>query len=603
MFWQMFLAFGLLIVLALGSLGGAVGAWVEQQALAQVEDRLKTKAILLQELVRLRKSDELQSQIEVLQTQTQARITLIGKDGIVLAESDRDDLPKLDNHGQRPEVEAARIAKSKFGVATRYSTTLRKKMMYVALQTTGTGDVAFVRVAMPVTVVQEQADHLRNLVWGTAAAAALIALFITWRLTRRFATPLQELTTGAQKIAGGDYGHKVYVERRDEFGQLGSTFNYMSGQLAAQFAQLDEDRQQLRAVLSGMVEGVIAIDAEQNILFANDCAGQMWDFGSRSAAGRKLWEVVRQRDVLELVQTTMSEADAEAHKLEFNAPAGKSLLVHIAQLPGKPTRGAVLVFHDTTELRHLERLRQDFVANVSHELKTPLSVITACVETLIFGGVDDLENRGRFLDRIHEQTQRLHALILDLLSLARIESGEQAWTMQTFVVADVIRACVERHQERLQAKQQTLALEPPDHDAEIVVFADIEAVSEILDNLVDNAVKYTPQGGTLRLRWSADADQCIIEVEDTGIGIPHGDLPRIFERFYRVDKARSREMGGTGLGLSIVKHLAQAMRGSVGAASELGKGSVFTVRLPRTKGAAQANRAEKKPHPLEIAAP
>ncbi len=583
MFWQMFLAFGLLIVLALCALGVVVGAWVEQQSLQQIEERLKAKAILVEEIVRGRKFAELQSLVEGLRARTETRITLIAPDGSVVAESDRRDLADLDNHGQRPEVDAARHSVTGHGTATRHSITVNKNMMYVALKTADTPGIAFVRVALPVTQVQQQAAQLRTVVWGTAAGTALIALFFAWGLTRRFAQPLQELTDGARKIAGGDYGHKVYLDRKDEFSQLADTFNYMSGQLMVQFAQLDEDRQQLRAVLSGMVEGVIAIDAEQNILFANERAGQMWEFGTRSAAGRKLWEVVRQRDVLELVQATMLEPNDEARKLEFSANAGKSLLAHVAQLPGTPTRGAVLVFHDTTELRHLERLRQDLVANVSHELKTPLSVITACVETLILGGVDDVENRGRFLERIHEQTQRLHALILDLLSLARIESGEQAWTMQPLDVGDFIRGCVERHQERVEAKQQTLVLEPPTQNVDLSVFADTEALSEIFDNLVDNAVKYTPAGGTIRLRWFADADACTIEVTDTGIGIPESDLPRVFERFYRVDKARSREMGGTGLGLSIVKHLVQAMHGSVRAASELGKGSVFTVRLPRAE--------------------
>jgi two-component system, OmpR family, phosphate regulon sensor histidine kinase PhoR len=580
MFWQMFLAFASLVVLALGALGGVVGAWVEQQAMRQMEERLTGKAFLVEEIVRGSKPAEWQSQVEALRNRTGTRITLFAPDGTVAAESDPPERRGLDNHR---ELEEARRAPVGHGMATRLSSAIGKDMMFVALKTSGTPGIAFVRVALPVTEAQDHAAHLRNVVWGTAAAAALVALFIAWRLTRRFAQPLQELTDGANKIAAGDYGHKVYLDRKDEFSQLADAFNYMSGQLTVQFAQLDEDRQQLRAVLSGMVEGVIAIDGEQNILFANERAGQMWDFGTRSAAGRKLWEVVRQRDVLELVQTTMREGNDEARKLEFSANAGKSLRAHIAQLPGTPTRGAVLVFHDTTELRHLERLRQDFVANVSHELKTPLSVITACVETLIEGAVDDAENRGRFLERIHEQTHRLHALILDLLSLARIEAGEQAWTMQLVAVGDVIRGCVERHQERVQAKQQTLALEPPAENAEISVFADIEALSEIVDNLVDNAVKYTPAGGTIRLRWFADADACTIEIMDTGIGIPESDLPRIFERFYRVDKARSREMGGTGLGLSIVKHLVQAMNGTVRAASELGKGSVFTVRLPRAE--------------------
>ena len=577
-YWQLFLAFGLLIVLPLGVLGGFVGTWVEEQALAQIEDRLRSKAILLQEFVRGHEADKLQSQIAELHEKIDTRITLIAADGHVVAESTKDP-SDLDNHGQRPEVEDARV--TGFGAATRYSATTQKTMMYVALRTTDSPRIEFVRVALPVSDIQDQAVRVRNLVWGAAAGTALLALLLAWWLTRRIVLPLQELTSRADKIAAGDYGQKVYIDRKDELGQLASTFNNMSTQLAAQFAQLDEDRQQLRAVLSSMVEGVIAIDSEQSILFANDRAGNMLEFTTKTAAGRKLWEVVRQYSVQELVQATMLATNGDANRLEFTDATGKSLMLHIAQLPGEPTRGAVLVFHDTTELRRLEHLRQDFVANVSHELKTPLSVITACVETLMEGGLDDVEHRGRFMERIHEQTARLHTLILDLLSLARIESGEQHWAFEELTIADSAEACVERHHARTQSKKQSLVLETPASEPNLQAWADEEALSEILDNLVDNAVKYTPEGGTIRLRWWSEAGYCIIEVQDTGIGIPEHDLPRVFERFYRVDKARSRELGGTGLGLSIVKHLVQAMQGTIRARSELGKGTTFSIRLPQ----------------------
>jgi two-component system phosphate regulon sensor histidine kinase PhoR len=570
------------MVLALGVAGGVVGAWVEQQALQQIEERLKSKAILLQEIVRGRGVEELRSQVEALHQKINTRITLIDKEGRVVAESDTKNLDAMDNHSHRPEIEQARVAP--FGVATRYSTTVHKNMMYVALHTPDAPHVAFVRVALPVTEVQAQASRLRNFVWWSAGGMALLALLLAWWLTGRIARPLQELTAGAQQIAAGEFGHKVYLDHRDELGHLADAFNHMSSQLADQFTQLDEDRQQLRAVLGSMVEGVIAIDGEQNILFANDRAGQMLEFPAKTSAGRKLWEVVRQHSVQEMVQTTMRAPGGDPCKLEFTDPAGKSLLLHVAQLPGETARGAVLVFHDTTDLRRLERLRQDFVANVSHELKTPLSVITACIETLVEGGVDDVDNRGRFLDRIQEQTHRLHALILDLLSLARIESGEQVWTLQPLSVVELAQACVERHQARATSKKQTLMLEPPASEKDAPVFADEEALSEILDNLVDNALKYTPEGGTIRLRWWGDNACCNIAVQDTGIGIPDSDLPRVFERFYRVDKARSRELGGTGLGLSIVKHLVQAMQGTIRADSIVGKGTTFTIRLPKPLG-------------------
>ncbi|MBI2803696.1 MAG: HAMP domain-containing protein [Planctomycetes bacterium] len=578
MFWQTFFAFGILIVVALGVLGGVIGSWVERQALLQIEERLKSKAILLRELARGRSVTDLREQVEALRRKIDTRITLIGADGAVLVETDREDLEELDNHLKRPEIQQSRTAP--YGVATRYSTTVQKSMMYVATHSPDTSEVAYVRVALPVTEVVADAARLRNLVWITAAGTALLALFVTWILTRRLTQPLQELSDGARAIAAGDYGHKVYIDRKDETGRLAGVFNHMSSQLARQFTQLDEDRQQLRAVLSSMVEGVIAIDGEQDILFANDRAGLMLDFSTTNAAGRKLWEIVRQRAVLDLVQATLRESSESPRNLEFIEAAGKSLMLHVAQLPGESARGAVLVFHDTTELRRLERLRQEFVANVSHELKTPLSVIAACVETLIDGGMDDVENRGRFLQRVLEESHRLHALILDLLSLARIESGDQHWILKPLLVADLVQASIDRHQARARGKKQTLTLDSS-AKASVQVMADQEALSEILDNLVDNAVKYTPEGGVIRLNWWPEDGHVNLEVQDTGIGIPESDLPRIFERFYRVDKARSREMGGTGLGLSIVKHLVQAMQGGIRASSTLGQGSTFTVRLPK----------------------
>jgi two-component system, OmpR family, phosphate regulon sensor histidine kinase PhoR len=418
-------------------------------------------------------------------------------------------------------------------------------------------------------------------------------------VSRRLARPLQELTGRAEQISRAEFGAKVYVESRDELGTLARTFNNMSERLGEQFAQLEDDRQQLRTILSGMEEGVVALDAEERILFANDRAGALLGFQARSAVGRKLWEIVRQRAIHDVVWRVLAGEATSRGEMETEG-GGRFLLLRGVRLPGPGLRGAVLVLHDMTELRRLERIRQEFVANVSHELKTPLAVIKACVETLIDGGIEDEVHRGSFLQQMAEQTERLHSLILDLLSLARIESGSAGFEFESVDLAPIIMRCIERHRSRAIGKRQTLEAcfssngtaadaeaathrpPPTDHASDApAAWADPEAVGQILDNLVDNALKYTPQGGNISVRFRSDTDHVVLEVEDTGIGIPERDLPRIFERFYRVDKARSREMGGTGLGLSIVKHLVQAMHGSIRATSRLGKGSMFEVRLPR----------------------
>jgi two-component system phosphate regulon sensor histidine kinase PhoR len=416
---------------------------------------------------------------------------------------------------------------------------------------------------------------------AVVGAGGLLAVFVlsAW-ISRKSTRPLRELMRAAEGIGTEAVGQRVFPETGDEVGQLGRTFNRMSARLAERIARLEEDRQQLRTVLSGMVEGVVALDAEQRILFANDRAAQLLEFPAAAPVGRRLWEVVRHRPLLDAVRRALDGSEPSREELNWNGTAAtRSLTVHAARLPGPPPRGAVLVLHDTSELRRLERLRQEFVANVSHELKTPLSVIKANVETLLLGAIEDAEHRGQFLERIARQSDRLYALILDLLSLARIESGAELFELRAVPVATVARACLERHRERAEARHQTLTL--AEETPALEVWADEEALEQILDNLVDNALKYTPDGGHIHVSWRPEEELVAIEVADDGIGIPATDLPRIFERFYRVDKARSREMGGTGLGLSIVKHLTQAMNGTVRAASQVGHGTTFTVCLPQ----------------------
>jgi two-component system phosphate regulon sensor histidine kinase PhoR len=291
--------------------------------------------------------------------------------------------------------------------------------------------------------------------------------------------------------------------------------------------------------------------------------------------------VTRQRTLREAVDAALAGGGPQRRELAWNGASEKYLTLYVSLLPGGNPVGAVLVIHDTTELRRLERLRQEFVANVSHELKTPLANIKSSVETLIDGAVEDPSARGLFLAEIADQADRQQMLIEDLLSLARIESAEQRFIPERVLVDDAVHACLDRHRTRAEARGLTLngvalANTPPD----LTVWADEAAFAQVLDNLVDNAIKYTPTG-RITARWRATPIEVIIEVEDTGMGIPAADQPRIFERFYRVDKARSREMGGTGLGLAIVKHLVQAMKGTVRVVSEEGIGSLFTVSLPR----------------------
>jgi two-component system phosphate regulon sensor histidine kinase PhoR len=576
-FWRLFGTFGLLSLLSIGLLGMVVVAQVDRHERERITNSVRVRAELARDALRGRNDDDAarQEHVKRLAEAAGARVTLIADDGRVLADS-AEDPAVLENHADRPEIVQARA--QQVGVAIHYSTTLKQPMLYVALRVDDLGpDVAFVRTALPVDRLDEQIRSLHYIIWTVAACAGLVAVALAFWVARRTVRPLRELTEAARLIAAGAYGHKVYASGSDEFGALARTFNHMSARLARQFAQLEEDRQQLRAILSGMVEGVIALGADERILFVNKRAARLLDFQAQAAVGRRLWEVVRVRPLQDLARRTLADPEPRQEELRWNSPGLRSLTVHAARLAS--TGGAVLVLHDTTDLRRLERVRQDFVANVSHELKTPLSVIKACIETLLDGAAEDPQHRTRFLERIGDQSDRLYALILDLLSLARIESGEEVFELHALALGTAVESCLERHRARAEAKQQQLVAEPPGGD-EIAAHVDEEALAQILDNLVENAIKYTPEGSRIVVRWRAEGGQVHLEVEDNGQGIPEADLPRIFERFYRVDKARSREMGGTGLGLAIVKHLTQAMKGGVRATSCVGKGTTFIVSLP-----------------------
>ncbi len=421
--------------------------------------------------------------------------------------------------------------------------------------------------------------RLSQAVVVTGVVIVLLSVIPAYVLARRFTQPLHELAEGAKRLADGDLGLKIHTDAGHEFVALARSFNDMSKKLAGTFALLAHDREQLRTILSGMVEGVVAFDGEQQVLFANERAGVLLGFDTDAAIGRKLWEVARQRAVQEIVEKALS-GGPHREELDCTGPDVRRLAAYVSRLPD--TDGAVMVLHDITDLRRLERLRQDFVANVSHELKTPLAVIQSNIEALQDGAADDPVTRGPFLERVKHEADRLDALIQDLLRLAKIESGEQPLELGRVPLDAAIAECLERQATRAEAKSMAMIEVPPKTATkDVAAYADDDAVGAILDNLVDNAIKYTPSGGKITVRWAATDRHVQIEVEDSGIGIAEADLGRVFERFYRADRARNRAAGGTGLGLAIVKHLVQSLHGQVNVSSVLGKGTTFKVTLPR----------------------
>ncbi len=407
---------------------------------------------------------------------------------------------------------------------------------------------------------------------------------ISWACFQRIA--LKELISSVRALGDQRLTRPIQSNVTGPVGELVTLFNKVAPQLEQKMVQLERDRQQLQAVLSGMAEGVIAIDARRRLLFANAEASTLFRL-DETGVGRLVAELIRNPQVQDAVEATLTSPGGYQGEVTFigrESPPRSStrvLALHGTPLPGSPAPGGVLVFHDVTELRHLERMRQDFVANVSHELKTPLASIKAYTETLLDWGLDDPAVNVRFLKRIEEQAERLNLLIMDLLSLARIEAGQDTFRHEPLQLAGVVHARIEDARPRAEAKGLTFSIELDELDDTVLVIADEEAVRQILDNLLDNAVKYTPENKSVAVRCRLTADAVLLEVADTGIGIPRDDLPRIFERFYRVDKARSRAMGGTGLGLSIVKHLVQSIGGKLTVDSRVGSGTTFGIELPR----------------------
>lgn len=434
-------------------------------------------------------------------------------------------------------------------------------------------------------------------IWGTAGLAIVLGLVTMWYTMQAMVTPLVELTKNVQRTRLEE-STAASATNSDEMGILADAFSQMQRQLASRVDDLQQNSSHLQAVLENMIEGVLAISADKTILLANDASRRMLDIRFTDPAGKSLLEVTRARPVFEAVEQALGSSQAIEREFESSGVQRRTVALRATRLPGNPSPGAMVVLHDVSELRRLESLRREFVAGVSHELKTPLAAIKAYAETLRMGAVNDPENNLNFVLRIEEQAERLHQLILDLLQIARVEAGQEVFEITTVYVRDVFDECQSQFADVAANRKVQLDIESPISD--VAVLADEEGVRTILSNLVDNALKYTPEGGKVCVRCvegkpsgmsvdagkrtaTKDIDWLCLEVSDSGIGIAEKDQARVFERFFRVDKARSRELGGTGLGLSIVKHFVQAFGGSVAVESQLRQGSKFRVLLPRAE--------------------
>jgi two-component system phosphate regulon sensor histidine kinase PhoR len=568
---------------ALAALLLLAGPVLQRRAVRQTEETLSAEAHLMARVVedalaRGMGTEALDPLIDDASRDMGARVTVIAPDGRVVADSavSGAELAALENHAGRPEVREA-LARG-MGQSQRHSATLDVDLLYTAVPVRHGGRVVgVVRLSRPLGWIAEQGRAL----WRSAALALLLALLATGLLSLLFSASLgrslQEIMEAARQFAQGNLSARIRVRRDDELGELARIINGSADQLERRMAEISRDRGRTDAILSAMDDGVLAVDHRGSVILANATLTEALDL--REPIGRHYLEVIRQREVgalIEDVLRTGERRDTEAELLQL----GRVFDITGAPFPaeaGQPS-GAVLTFNDATERRRLERMRRDFVANASHELRTPLTSIRGFVEALEDGAVAEPETAQRFLGKIRAHADRMAVLVDDLLDLSRLESGgrppEWKETRPSEVAEGVLASFA------VPAARKNLGLRHADQGAPTIL-TDPERLRRILENLVDNAVKYTPEGGHVEVTTSPGPDGAArIQVADDGPGIAAEHLARIFERFYRVDKARSRELGGTGLGLSIVKHLAEGMGASVSVESEPGKGSRFTVSLP-----------------------
>lgn len=513
---------------------------------------------------------------ESIGTVIKARVTLIAANGTVLGDSDvgQARLAQLENHLQRPEVQESLINGS--GSAVRYSDTLRTKMLYSAM-TYGNGTVdGIIRLAMPLEYLASARNALHGMVGGASALTILIALLFSYVLSNLTSKPLRDMADAAASIGHGTAKTKIPVVSNDEIGMLAGVLNDMSERIDDQVQRLSAEKQRLDTILSSMGEGIMVTAPDGVITLVNPAFCRLFSI-SGSVDGKKLVEISRHPDLLEAFND-LGKPDVDELVREISIqPNDITLLTHWVPLNVDGVRqGIVAVFHDISDLKKAENMRRDFVANVSHELRTPVTIIKGYAETLLDGALkSDPARAVRFVEIISSHSERLTNLINDILTLSSLETKEALIELNPLDVSGTIAKACMLLQER--AIQKNIAI--LNESAAVAlprIMADQGRLEQVVVNLLENAIKYTPEGGSIRLFAEDDGDYVKVSVADTGIGIPFKDLPRIFERFYRVDEARTREEGGTGLGLAIVKHIVQLHGGAVSVTSEPGKGSMFT---------------------------
>ena len=561
---------GLLIVAALG-----VDYFVTRSAEANLrrglEDGLKEQARLAVAVLRGRPAESNPEVVDEIAEAAGARLTLIRSDGVVVVDSEADPAT-MENHATRPEF--AEALAGGVGVSTRLSSTVGAEFLYVAIPS----EDGALRLALPLSEIRTQTREIRGRILGVTLLAFIPAVFLAFWLAQRLSARLSQIMSFSRDLARGDFQTPVPAFAGGELGELSLTLQTTADRLRSMFEQLQEERSRFAAAVNGIGAGVLVMDRERRAIVCNPAMRRMFPNENLGVGDRPF--TASHRDIAQLFDRVFMQGTSDSVDLSVSEPVKRTWKVSCAPIGGAAgqVQAAVAVFYDITELEETERVRRDFVTNVSHELRTPLASIQGYAETLLDGAVDDPQHNRRFLQVIRQNAERLAQLSSDLMTLSQIEVRARDYDFAPVAVnglltqaSDSIRALTGKKGVSVRVEELPVSTE---------VECDSDSLCQVLMNLLENAAKYTPEGGAITLGARREDDEIEFYVRDTGVGIPSDHIPRLFERFYRVDKARSRELGGTGLGLAIVKHLVLAHDGSVRVESEIGKGSTFYVRIP-----------------------
>jgi two-component system phosphate regulon sensor histidine kinase PhoR len=574
--------YGIVFILVLLVTDGTLSHFLQKRDLLDLQSALTRESILVRELAipLLGDPKRLQEQIKKIGGGTDIRVTIIDPKGTVLADSSEspEQLPQMENHALRPEVAAA--LRKETGMSVRYSVTLGTRMLYIAIPILEQAKIlGVVRTAMPVTRVDEILASVRRPVFLTAVFGILIVLIAGMLFSHHLTKRIRRITSVAERYARGDWSEKILIDGKDELKMLANTMNQMATSLRSRIEDLESEKGKIAVILKHMTEGVIAIDRHKQIVIMNPTAEKIFGCEAPAPQGKSLIEVTRHPQIERIVDRALEDQKTGSEEIQLSGETKKTLRLSVVILKehARDIRG-ILVFHDATELRRLENVRKEFVTNVSHELRTPLTAIKGFIETLLGGALKDPPASERFLKIIAEETERLGRLVEDVLTLGEIEQKIALMKKDRVDLAPKLAVILEQFKAGIEKSK--LTVENRISGKPLIVPGDGDKIHQVFVNLVDNAVKFNRPGGRIVLSADQKPEGVTVTIEDTGIGISEEAQRRVFERFFRADQARSKELGGTGLGLAIVKHIMEAHGGHASCQSTPGQGSRFSVFFP-----------------------